>query len=104
MKLRNEDDGQRRKMLEYSPLFESLRRQSQENMDSDEGIEERLNRSIQAEGAFSKMKDGMKFERFSHRRMDKVVASTILVAMEINLNKLDSKIRNSMSNIIRYRK
>ncbi|MFV1095783.1 transposase, partial [Klebsiella pneumoniae] len=52
-------DNPQTKSLRYSEEFNKLRLESYENITSEEGIDERLNRSIQAEGMFSKMKEGL---------------------------------------------
>lgn len=93
-----------RKILRFSPAFEAYRNQSSENIASEEGINERLNRSIQAEGAFSKVKDGLAYDRFRRRGMKKIVADMMMVAMAINLNKLHSKNQNNQTGIIEYKK
>ncbi len=55
------------KSIQFSPSFEQHRMQSEANIMSDVGINHRINRSIQAEGAFSKLKDGLGYTRFRHR-------------------------------------
>lgn len=93
-----------RKIISYSPAFEKYRKESEANVESEVGIEHRLNRSIQAEGAFSKIKDGLGYVRFRHKSMKKIVADTIMVAMGINLNKLHIKILNGQNGVIEYKK
>ena len=85
-------------------MFEEYRKESESNLKTNEGINQRLNRSIQAEGAFSKIKDGLGYDRFRHRSMKKVVADIIMVAMGINLNKLHIKILNDQTGVIEYKK
>lgn len=92
------------KSIQFSPSFEQHRMQSEANIMSDAGINHRINRSIQAEGAFSKLKDGLGYTRFRHRSMKKVVSDIVLVALGINLNKLHSKILNNQTEIIAYKK
>jgi len=93
-----------KKSLKFSPAFEAFRSQSAENIASEEGINERINRSIQAEGVFSKVKDGLAYDRFRRKGMKKIVADMIMVAMAINLNKLHNKIQNNQTGIIEYKK
>lgn len=93
-----------RKSIQYSAAFELYRYRSAHNIASEEGINHRLNRSIQAEGAFSKIKDGLRYDRFRHRSMKKTVSDMILVAMGINLNKLHSKIQSAQTGVIEYKK
>lgn len=103
IKSRKNSDPEK-KVLSFSPIFEAYRNQSTENITSEEGINERLNRSIQAEGAFSKLKDGLAYDRFRHKGMKKIVADMIMVAIAINLNKLHGKIKNNQTGIIEYKK
>ena len=93
-----------KKTLKFSPAFEAYRKQSAANIATEEGINERVNRSIQAEGAFSKVKDGLAYDRFRRKGMKKIVADMIMVAMGINLNKLHSKILNNQTGVIKYKK
>ena len=93
-----------KKAIKFSPAFEQLRKESYDNITSDGGIVERTNRSIQAEGAFSKLKDGLEYDRFRHRGMKKVVSDMTLMALAINLNKLHSKIQKRQDGVILYKK
>ena len=92
------------KNLKFSPVFDRHRRQSETNILSEAGINHRINRSIQAEGAFAKMKDGVGYTRFRHRSMNKVVADMVLVALGLNLNKLHSKMIKNQTGVIDYQK
>ena len=47
-------DGQKTKGIYIAEIFKKYRKESLENIISDQGIDERLNRSIQAEGLFPK--------------------------------------------------
>lgn len=93
-----------RKTLKFSPVFDQQRKQSEANILSEAGVNQRINRSIQAEGAFAKMKDGVGYTRFRHRSMNKVVADMVLVALGLNLNKLHSKSLKNQTGIIEYQK
>ena len=93
-----------RKNIMFSPAFERYRAESEANILTAEGINHRINRSIQAEGAFSKLKDGLNYKRFRHRTMNKVVSDLTLVAVALNINKLHSKILNNQTEIIDYKK
>lgn len=94
----------KQKSIKFSPLFERYRNQSRDNILTDEGIDHRINRSIQAEGAFAKIKDGLGYTRFRRRGMKKVVSDIVLVSLGLNINKLFSKIQNDQSEIIHYKK
>ncbi|WP_268873870.1 transposase [Anaerococcus urinomassiliensis] len=60
-------DGQKTKGIYIAKTFQKYRKESLENIISDQEIEERLNRSIQAEGAFSKIKSGLNYNRSHYR-------------------------------------
>lgn len=98
------EEGGTKKTLQFSPAFEEYRSQSHQNITSDVGITQRLNRSIQAEGMFSKLKGGLRYDRFSRRGMKSVVSDLILMAIGINLNKLHSKICKKQTGVIEYTK
>ena len=93
-----------KKTITYSPLFEKYRKESENNIESEEGINQRINRSIQSEGAFSKIKDGLGYNRFRHKGMEKVIADIIMVSMGVNINKLHIKIQTGQRGIIEYKK
>lgn len=95
--------GQKTKGIYISETFQKYRKESLENIISDQGIEERLNRSIQAEGAFSKIKSGLNYNRFHHRGKVNVVSEICLLSIALNLNKLASKIENKNLEIIKYK-
>mgnify|MGYP003436395867 FL=1 len=85
---------ERTKRLEISKVFQEKREDSLENIISDEGIKLRVNRSIQAEGAFAYIKGDMEFRRFLTRGTKNVLAESILLAMSHNVNKMHHKIQN----------
>lgn len=97
-------EGGTEKHIKFSPAFEEYRNQSNHNITTEEGIIQRINRSIQAEGMFSKLKDGLKYDRFRHRGMKSVVSDINLMAMGINLNKLHSKMSRAQTGVIEYKK
>ena len=85
-------EGQKTKGIYISETFQKYREKSLKNITSDQGIEERLNRSIQAEGAFSKIKSGLNYNRFHHRGKENIISEICLLSIGLNLNKLVSKI------------
>ena len=96
-------DGQKTKGIYISETFQKYRKESLENIRSDQGIEERINRSIQAEGAFSKIKSGLNYNRFHHRGKSNIISEICLLSIALNLNKLASKIENKDLEIIKYK-
>ncbi|OFL17787.1 hypothetical protein HMPREF2782_02710 [Anaerococcus sp. HMSC068A02] len=95
--------GQKTKGIYIAATFQKYRKKSLENISSDQGIEERINRSIQAEGAFSKIKSGLNYKRFSHRGKANITSEICFISMSLNLNKLVSKIENNNLEIIKYK-
>ena len=96
-------DGQKTKGIYISETFQKYRKESLENIRSEQGIEERINRSIQAEGAFSKIKSGLNYNRFHHRGKSNIISEICLLSIALNLNKLASKIENKDLEIIKYK-
>lgn len=91
------------KRIYVSERFKKLRRKSEENITTEEGITERLNRSIQAEGIFSYIKSGMRYLRFRHRSMNKVIAEMNLLSLAINIRKLSNKMKSNKLGFVRYK-
>ena len=96
-------EGQKTKGIYIAETFQKYREESLKNIKSDQGIEERINRSIQAEGAFSKIKSGLNYNRFHHRGKENVISEIFLLSIGLNLNKLTSKIENKNLEIIKYK-
>ena len=71
--------------------YESYKQIVRNNLDSEEGIKLRLNRSIQVEGAFGVMKENMKYRRLTRRTLANARLEAILVAIGMNINKFHSK-------------
>lgn len=69
---------------------EKFKKQARENLLSIRGIEIRVNRSIQAEGAFGELKQNMGYVRLRRRGMKKVTAEIMMMCLGINIRKLFS--------------
>ena len=82
------------KRLYISKSFLENRQESYENILSETGIQYRMNRSIQVEGAFGVLKNDYEFQRFLLRGKTKVKLEILLLSMGYNLNKLHAKIQN----------
>ena len=80
--------------IEYSPLLEKYRKQSLENITSEHGIELRVNRSIQVEGAFGVLKQDYHFRRFLTRGKENVSTEMLLLCFAFNVNKYNHKQRD----------
>lgn len=85
-----------------SKLFHKKRKENLERITTPEGRKLRMNRSIQAEGAFAQVKQNMQFKRFLSRGNQKVLSECILVALAHNINKLHSKLINNKSGLYLY--
>lgn len=81
--------------IQVSKKFIEQRRQSLEKITSPFGIQLRINRSIQAEGAFGVIKEDYGFRRFLLRGSKKVMIEILLHAMGYNVNKLHNKIQQN---------
>jgi transposase len=84
--------GNRR--MEVSKTFVEKRRKSYENITSELGVQLRVNRSIQSEGAFGVLKEDRQFDRFLTRGKQNVMTEILLLCFGYNVNKLHSKIQN----------
>lgn len=100
----SKSDNPQTKSLSFNAEFIKYREISYENITSCEGIDERLNRSIQSEGMFSKLKEGLSYNRFRHRGLDAVICDIHLIALGMNLNQLHRKLLKNQTEIIKYRK
>ncbi len=85
---------ERTKHLEISKQFQKMREEDLERILSDEGIKLRVNRSIQAEGAFAEVKHDMGFRRFLCKGKRNITAECILLGLAHNINKLHNKIQS----------
>ncbi len=92
--------GNRR--LQVSKDFLALRKASLERISSDLGMELRMNRSIQVEGAFGVLKQDYGFRRFLRRGEGNVFTEVLLYAMAYNVNKLHNKMSRNKSGCTIY--
>jgi transposase len=86
------------KRIQMSKAFEKFRKQSFDNITSELGIQIRVNRSIQAEGAFGIIKQDYGFRRLNRRTQKNVEKEINLIAIAFNINKLHSNILNNRLN------
>lgn len=82
-----------RKMM-VAKKFLELRQRSLGNITTEKGIQLRLNRSIQVEGAFGVLKNDYAFQRFLTRGKTKVKTEFMLLCFGYNVNKLHAKIQS----------
>jgi len=80
------------RQIRISKDFLALRQASRERITSPQGTELRINRSIQAEGAFGNMKQNYGFRRYLRRGKENVFTETLLYAIAYNINKYHQKL------------
>ena len=86
-------EEERFKTLSVSHKFERQRKECLERIVSDEGVQLRVNRSIQAEGAFALWKEDQKFRQFLCRGQANVYAESVLMAIAQNIGNLHRRIQ-----------
>ena len=77
--------------LQRAKVFADFRNKSFENITTPKGIELRMNRSIQVEGAFGVLKQDYGFRRFLTRGKENVEEEMLLLCFAYNVNKLHNK-------------
>ena len=80
--------------IKVNQQFLEHRRQSLDNIVSDEGVLLRVNRSIQVEGAFGVLKQDFSFRRFLFRGKRNIEMQFFLLAFAFNIHKLCNRIKN----------
>ena len=83
----------RMKTLYVSKTLKQKRQEDLVRIQSDYGVQLRMNRSIQAEGSFADVKADMAFRRYTYRSLDNVTAQSVILAIAHNINKYHNKIR-----------
>lgn len=76
------------KIFEVSSELQKFIQQAEDNLLSVEGIEMRVNRSAQVEGAFGIIKQNLNYDRFRRRKLLNVSAEFMLVCLGYNIRKL----------------
>lgn len=77
--------------IQRAKLFADFRSKSYANITTPKGIELRMNRSIQVEGAFGVLKQDYGFRRFLTRGKENVNIEMLLLCFAFNINKLHNK-------------
>lgn len=90
--------------MQVSKEFLRQRGESLERITSPTGILLRMNRSIQAEGAFGVIKQDYGFRQFLLRGNKKVRTELLIVAMGYNVNKLHNKIQQNRTGMQLFEK
>ena len=74
-------------LAELVPEYELLKEEARKNLQSPRGIEIRINRSIQVEGAFGQIKNNMNYDRIRRRGLNKVSCEIMLMCLGANIRK-----------------
>lgn len=90
--------------FDVSRTFLRQRQHATAQITSQEGILLRINRSIQAEGAFAVIKEDYAFRRFLTRGTGHVRTETLLMAMGYNLFRLHCKIQSGRNRQLLFEK
>ncbi len=80
------------RLYELIPEYELLKEEARKNLQSPKGIEIRINRSIQVEGAFGQIKNNMNYDRIRRRGLEKVSCEIMLMCLGANIRKYFSTI------------
>lgn len=75
------------KLFEVNVKLQKYIKQSEDNLLSPKGIELRVNRSCQVEGAFGILKQDFHYERFRRTSLEKVNLEFMLTCMGVNIRK-----------------
>lgn len=73
--------------ISKNPIAEELQNEARKQLDSERGIQLKINRAIQAEGAFGVIKQDMGFTRFHRKGLKNVKMEFLFVCMGYNLRK-----------------
>lgn len=93
--LKNKTENFRK--AEISIKYEIYKDEARKNLLSPEGIEIRINRSIQVEGTYGQIKQNMNYTRFRRRRINNVECEFMLECLGVNIRKLFKIIDDSSS-------
>ena len=87
---------QRTKNLQVSKLFHKKQKENLERITNPEGRKLRMNRSIQAEGAFAQVKQNMQFKRFLSRGNKNVLSDGVYFYI-LKVNFLYKTLKNTLN-------
>lgn len=80
--------------MQVSKQFIEKRAISYENIQTEKGIQLRVNRSIQVKGVFGVLKSDYNFKRFLTRGKSNVKTEFLFLCLGYNINKMHAKIQN----------
>lgn len=79
------------KSLAINVVYEEMKQVVQDNLNSDLGIQQRVRRSIEAEGAFGIIKQDWDYRRIHRRGIDNVKLEMFLIAIGFNMKKFHQR-------------
>ena len=83
----NKDKKANEKVFEVSPEFQRYKKEARDRLLTPEGIEMRVNRSCQVEGAFGIIKNDMSYTRFRRIGLNQVSNEFMLTCLGFNIRK-----------------
>ncbi|MBR4908909.1 MAG: IS1182 family transposase [Acidaminococcaceae bacterium] len=87
-------DGKHNKTIQINRKYDELQQENMQRFLSEEGIRFRVNRSIQAEGAFGQIKQDYSYKRILRRGKEAVYKELLFLALGFNIRKLHNRIQN----------
>ena len=78
-------------MIQYNPYYQSLLDKDYKFIHSKKGIQLRINRSIQIEGAFGTVKGNYEYRRVRHKGKESVEKELLFMAFGFDLRKYRSR-------------
>lgn len=83
----NQDREGPERYFEFNPRYAKLKQEARDRLLSKEGIEMRINRSCQVDGAFGVIKSNHSYDRFRRTRLERVRLEFKLNALGFNIRK-----------------
>ena len=83
--------AKRNRIITVNPILNELQTEAKKRLDSEEGIQLRMKRSIETEGAFGVIKTDNKYDRIHRRSIKNVEMEIQLVSIGFNLIKYHNK-------------
>ena len=92
-----QDKTQNFRIAELSISYENYKNDARKNLLSPDGIEIRINRSIQVEGTYGQIKYNMNYTRFRRRNLKNVECEFMLECLGVNIRKFFNLLDNNFS-------
>ena len=89
--------GDRDRRIQMNRELTAIHKEVIDNLKSDLGIQLRINRSVQAEGAFGSIKWNRSYKRAQRRGIESVILEFTLISIGFNLYKYHNKKMRALS-------